>query len=63
MAAIAANLLAYYVSSQILHIPFDFNPVLALLALTGAAIAVPVAAWMGLRRFLEVPPRTLLQSV
>ena len=63
VAAIAANLLAYYVSSQILHIPFDFNPVLALLALTGAAIAVPVAAWMGLRRFLEVPPRTLLQSV
>lgn len=63
VAAIAANLLAYYVSSEVLHIPYGFNPGLALLALMGAAIAVPAAAWFGLRRFLEVPPRTLLQSV
>ena len=63
MAVIAANLLAYYVSSQVLNIPYRFNPGIGLLALFGAAVAVPLAAWLGLRSFLNVPPRTLLQSV
>ena len=63
VAVIAANLLAYYVSSQVLNIPYRFNPGIALLALCGAAAAVPLAAWLGLRSFLNVAPRTLLQSV
>jgi putative ABC transport system permease protein len=63
VASIAANLLAYFVSDQVLNIPYQFNLKLALAASAAAAIMVPAAAWLGLRSFLNTPPRALLQSV
>lgn len=63
VATVAASLLAYYISKQVLDISYQFNLQLALLALLGAGILVPVAAWLGLRRFLQLAPRALLQSI
>ena len=63
VASIAANLLAYYVSAQILDIPFQFNAGLAVIILVIAAIVIPIFAWLGLRGFLNVPPRQLLNSI
>lgn len=63
VASIAANLLAYYVSAQILDIPFQFNAGLAVVILVIAAIVIPIFAWLGLRGFLNVPPRQLLNSI
>ena len=63
IATLAASGLAYYVSVHLLSIPYQFNPQLALLAFLGAALLVPMAAWLGLRGFLNRPPRTLLHSV
>ena len=63
IATIAANLLAYYISAQILNIPFQFNATLALGITLIAAIIIPVAAWLGLRGFLNVPARQLLNSI
>jgi putative ABC transport system permease protein len=63
IATLVASGLAYYVSAYLLDIPYRFNPQLALWALIGAAVIVPFAAWLGLRGFLNRPPRTLLHSV
>lgn len=63
VATIAASALAYYVSAYILNIPYRFNLLLAFLALIGASVLVPFAAWLGMRGFLNQPPRQLLQSV
>jgi len=63
VAAIAANLLAYYMSATILNIPFQLNIRLAISTMLIAAVVIPLAAWLGLRRFLNVPARQLLNSI
>ena len=63
VASIAANLLAYYISAQILDIPFQFNAGLAAIILVIATIVIPIFAWLGLRGFLNIPPRQLLNSI
>jgi len=63
LATVAANALAYYVSTQVLEIPFQFNLPLALFTLGLSTAAIPLAAWLGLRGFLNVPPRQLLNSI
>ena len=63
VAAIAANALAYYIGVHLLGIPFQFNFSLALLTMLVAATFIPLAAWLGLRKFLNIPPRQLLNSI
>jgi putative ABC transport system permease protein len=63
VAVVAANGLAYYMSIYILNIPFQFNFSLALSAMLIAASVIPLAAWLGLRGFLNIPPRQLLNSI
>lgn len=63
VATVAANLLAYYLSAYVLDIPFQFNLTLALSAMLGAAILIPLAAWLVLCGFLNVAPRQLLNSI
>jgi putative ABC transport system permease protein len=62
VATVAASALAYYISVHILNIAYQFNWQLAVLALLGASLSVPFAAWLGTRGFLDQPPRQLLQS-
>ena len=63
VATVSANALAYYLSANILDIPFKFNLALAMTAMLIATTAIPFAAWLGLRGFLNVPPRQLLNSI
>jgi putative ABC transport system permease protein len=63
VATVAASALAYYISVHVLNIPYHFNYSLALLALLSASLFVPVAAWFGVRGFLNQTPRQLLQSI
>ena len=63
VAAIAANLLAYYMSEYILNIPFQLNVSLAIYTMIIAAMVIPLAAWLGLRGFLNIPARQLLNSI
>ena len=63
VASLAANGLAYYISANILNIPFQFNMTLALSTMLIAAIIIPTAAWLGLRSYLNIPPRQLLNSI
>ncbi len=62
MAAVAASLLASLISDRLLHLPYAFDPVLVCLALVSGSVLVPAAAWLGLRRIVEMPPRITLQS-
>lgn len=63
VAAVAANLLAYYMSEHILNIPFQLNARLAISTMLIAATVIPLVAWLGLRGFLNVPARQLLNSI
>lgn len=63
IASIAANLLAYYISAHVLDIPFQWNFTLAIYIFILSVLVIPVFAWLGLRRFLNVPPRQLLYSI
>ncbi len=63
VASVTANMLAYYISDNVLNIPFQFNLTLAVLFMVFSATVIPFAAWLGLRRFLNMPPRQLLQSI
>lgn len=63
VAVVAANMLGYYISVHVLDIPFQFNIGLAASALLIAISAIPFAAWLGLRGFLNIPPRQLLNSI
>jgi len=63
VATSAASALAWYVSAFILNIPYQFNLLLAVLALISASLLVPFAAWLGMRSFLDQPPRRLLHSM
>lgn len=63
VATVAANVLAYYLSVKVLEIAFQFNFALAATAMLMATTAIPLAAWLGLRGFLNVPPRQLLNSI
>jgi putative ABC transport system permease protein len=63
VAVIAANLLAYYLSVTILNIPFQFNITLAISTMLVATALIPLAAWLGLRGFLNIPARQLLNSI
>lgn len=62
VATVAASALAYYFSVHVLDIAYRFNLPLALLALSGASLLVPAAAWLGLRGFLNQSPRQILQN-
>lgn len=63
VAILAANALAWYVSAQLLNIPYQFNALLGASALLLSILAIPLAAWFGVRGFLKLPPRQLLQSI
>lgn len=63
VATVAASLLAWMISQQLLHIPYVFNPWLATLTLVAGLVLVPAAAWLGVRSILRVAPRQILQSV
>lgn len=63
LAICTANALAYYISSRVLEIPFQFNLALTLATMLLSTAAIPFAAWLGLRGFLNVPPRQLLNSI
>ncbi|HEU4708890.1 MAG TPA: FtsX-like permease family protein [Methylophilaceae bacterium] len=63
VAIVAANALAWYVSAHLLNIPYTFNFPLGFVVLVAAAMAIPLAAWLGIRGFLNMPPRKVLNSI
>ncbi|MBC7756153.1 MAG: FtsX-like permease family protein [Bdellovibrio sp.] len=63
VATAFASGLAYYLSRFVLDIAYQFNWVLAAKSLMLAFILVPLAAWLVIRSYLNVPPKQLLNSI
>ena len=63
VATLGAAAIAYYLSLEVFHIPYVFNLQGALLVILLSSLLVPLAAWLGTRKFLNQPPRALLQSI
>lgn len=62
MATAGASVLAWVISTQLLGLPYAFNPLLALTACVAGGVLVPWAAWLGLRGVLRQPPSLILHS-
>ncbi len=63
VALLTANLIAYYVSTQMFELPYSINRMLGLYAYTIAIILIPTAAWFVVRDYLNQPPKQVLNSV
>lgn len=63
VAVILANGVAWYISLQLLEIPYHFNLTLSATAIISALLLIPAAAWLALRRYLNYPPKQLLNSI
>ena len=63
VATCFASGLAYYLSRFVLDIEYQFNWVLAAQSLMLAFVLVPLAAWLVIRGYLNVPPKQLLNSI
>lgn len=63
VAVMLANGVAWYISTRLLDIPYQFNGVISSIALIAALIAIPTAAWFALRSYLNHPPKQLLNSI
>ena len=63
VAVVVASGLSFYLSRFILDIPYQFNGQLAFIAFSVALIFIPLAAWLAIRSYLNVPPKQLLNSI
>ncbi len=63
VAVLVASGLNYYLSRYVLDIVYQFNLQLALSALVMALVLIPLAAWLVIRGYLNVPPKQLLNSI
>ena len=63
VATCFASGLAYYLSRFVLDITYQFNWILAVQSLILAFILVPLAAWLVIRGYLNVPPKQVLNSI
>lgn len=63
VAVLVASGLNYYLSRYVLDIAYQFNLALALSALVTALVLIPLAAWLVIRGYLNVPPKQLLNSI
>ena len=63
VAIIMATALSFYLSVFVLDIPYHFNIVLAAGVFLLTFILIPFAAWIVIRRYLNIPPKQLLNSI
>lgn len=63
VAVLLANVVAWYVSVNMLEIAFGWNITISAIAVFIALLLIPFAAWLVLRSYLNVPPKQLLNSI
>ncbi len=61
IASLASSLLAFFVSSQILHLPYHFNPAMWMAALVVGGLGIASAGLLGTRGVVKRPPLEVLQ--
>jgi putative ABC transport system permease protein len=63
VANIFTNVAAYYLTTLVLDMEYQFNAWLSVQALLAAVVLVPFSAWLVARNQFNQPPRELLQSI
>lgn len=63
VAVLLANAVAWYVSTHLLEIAYTWNATISGLAIFSALLLIPLAAWLVLRSYLNIPPKQLLNSI
>jgi putative ABC transport system permease protein len=62
VAACGASVIAWFVSHQVLNLTYLFDAGLLAWSIGIAGVVIPLAAWVGLRKTLNLPPSRLLKS-
>ncbi|WP_137938652.1 FtsX-like permease family protein [Chitinivorax sp. B] len=62
VAVLASGVLGWVVSTQLLNLPYQFNPLLPVLGIGGGALAVMLAGLPGMLRLLRTPPLHVLNQ-
>ena len=62
LAAAGATAVAYVLSDQVFQIPFAPNPLVWVIGVTGGAICVTLAGWLGTRGTLRQPPLEVIRQ-
>lgn len=63
VALFIANTIAYYISTQLLDISYSINVMVNLSTYLIALILIPSTAWLVIRRYLNQPPKQVLNSI
>ena len=63
VASLVATFLSFYISQFVLNIPYTFNLVFTIIGVVLATLLVPSASWLVIRKYLQQPPKQLLNSV
>ncbi len=63
VAGLVATGLSFYISKFVLHIPYVFNPTFTLIGVMLGTFLVPLASWLVVRKYLQQPPKQLLNSI
>lgn len=63
VAALVATGLSFYISHFVLNIPYIFNPLTTIVSIVAASLLVPIASWLVIRKYLQQPPKQLLNSL
>lgn len=63
VAVLIASSLSFYLSHFVLDITFQFNYLIGLTVFAISIVLIPLAAWLVVRGYLNVPPKKLLNSI
>ena len=62
LAAAGATATSFVLADRVFQIPFAFNPLLWVIGVSGAAVCVALAGWLGTRSTLRAPPLAALRE-
>ena len=62
IAAFGASVLSYVLSTQVLHLPYSFNPWIGLIGISASAVGIALAGMLGTWHLLRHPPMLALRS-
>ncbi len=62
LAAAGATATGFVLADRVFQIPFAFNPLLWVIGVSGAAVCVALAGWLGTRSTLRAPPLAALRE-
>jgi putative ABC transport system permease protein len=63
LASVGAIAIGYVLSDRVFQIPFSFNPMVLVYGVSGGALAVTLAGWLGTRGTMRHPPLAIIRQL